>query len=164
MGDTFAAAFETTTPLVDICVRMLSACLFGFVIGIDRELRGRPAGLRTIMLTALAAATFAIIAIEMVSSFDAMDQARLDPIRVVEAITAGVAFLAAGTIIQARGDVIGLTTGASMWLAGAIGAACGAGYLAVAAIATTLVILILAPLLFLEKKMLTKKDDERAQS
>ena len=112
----------------EMAVRMLLACGFGFIIGIDREMHSRPAGLRTNMLTALAACVFAIIAFEMIASLETSnDGVRLDPIRVVEAVTAGVAFLAAGTIIQARGDVRGLTTGAGMWLAGAIGLACGSG-------------------------------------
>lgn len=153
MLDAVAAAFETTTPPLEIGLRLLAACLFGFAIGFDREYRKRPAGLRTNMLTALAAAAFALIAFELVSVFDDENNTRLDPIRVVEAVTAGVAFLAAGTIIQSRGDVRGLTTGAGMWLSGAVGLACGAGFLTVAFFATLLAIIILIPLNKLEEKL-----------
>ena len=77
-----------------ILLRLLVACGLGLVIGIDREARDRPAGLRTHMLTALAAAVFTIIAIEMIETFGAGGrQTQLDPIRVVEAVTAGVAIL-----------------------------------------------------------------------
>jgi putative Mg2+ transporter-C (MgtC) family protein len=80
----------------------------------------------THMLTALAAATFTIVALEL-ALWAPGHNATGDPIRAIEAVTAGVAFLAAGTIIQAKTQVIGLTTGASMWLAGALGVACGTG-------------------------------------
>ena len=63
---------------------------------------------------------------------------KVDPIRVVEAVTAGVAFLAAGVVIFTRGDVHGLTTGAGMWLAGAIGLACGLGLWQIAAFSSLL--------------------------
>lgn len=130
------------------------ACLFGFAIGFDREYRKRPAGLRTNMLTALAASAFAIIAIELTAALGAItDQTRLDPVRVVEAVAAGVAFLAAGTIIQSSSDVKGLTTGVGMWLSGAVGLACGAGFLTVGFIATILAIIILIPLNKLEEKL-----------
>ena len=65
-----------------------------------------------------------------------------DPIRIIEAVTAGVAFLAAGTIITRQDNVSGLTTGAGMWLAGAIGIATGAGYYIVAAMTTGLALII----------------------
>ena len=76
-----------------------------------------------------------------------------DPIRVIEAVTAGVAFLAAGAIIQARGQVKGLTTGAAMWLAGAVGVACGAGYYSIALMATALALGILTVLVYLERRV-----------
>lgn len=140
---------------------MAAACVFGFAIGFDREYRGRPAGLRTNMLTALAASAFAIIAIEMIHALgEEGERTQLDPIRVVEAVTAGVAFLAAGTIIQSRGDVKGLTTGAGMWLSGAVGLACGAGFLAVGFIATVLAVFILIPLDKLEERLPRKKKRE----
>ena len=68
---------------------------------------------------------------------------KVDPIRVVEAVTAGIAFLAAGTILFSRGEVHGLTTGAGMWLAGAIGLACGLGFWQIATFATVLVLIVL---------------------
>ncbi len=137
------------------------ACIFAFAIGFDREYRGRPAGLRTNMLTALAASAFALIAIEMIHAMgDEGEKTQLDPIRVVEAVTAGVAFLAAGTIIQSRGNVKGLTTGAGMWLSGAIGLACGAGFLAVGFIATLLAVFILIPLDIIEEHLPSKEKRE----
>src|SRR5690606_2649377 len=71
------------------------------------------------------------------------DEIRIDPIRLVEATTAGVAFLAAGLIFFARGAVHGLTTGAGMWLAGAIGLAVGLGFWHIAGVATVLAVIVL---------------------
>lgn len=154
MPDIFISAFSTETPFWQIFLRMTAACVFGFVIGFDREYHRRPAGLRTNMLTALAASAFAIIAIEIIHALGEADEnTRLDPIRVVEAVAAGVAFLAAGTIIKSSSDVKGLTTGVGMWLSGAVGLACGAGFLVVGFIATVLAIIILIPLNKLEEKL-----------
>jgi putative Mg2+ transporter-C (MgtC) family protein len=136
--DTFADVnVATHLPLSTIAMRLFVSAVLGAVIGIDREWRSRPAGLRTHMLTALAAALFTVLAFEIVySDILSHENTRADPIRVIEAVTAGVAFLAAGTIIRGRGGgVHGLTTGAGMWLAGALGVAAGLGYIAIAALA-----------------------------
>jgi putative Mg2+ transporter-C (MgtC) family protein len=144
-------SIRTVTPEVTILVRLLLATAFGAVIGFEREYRARPAGLRTHMLTSLAASVFTIITFELFHEARSADRpGPADPIRIIEAVTAGVAFLAAGAIIQARGQVHGLTTGAAMWLAGAVGVACGAGYYTIAALATALSIVILTVLRYVE--------------
>jgi putative Mg2+ transporter-C (MgtC) family protein len=148
----------TFTPFAVIVARLLLAAIFGAVIGFEREWRNRPAGLRTHMLVCVAAATFAILTIEIVHapmfSTEAMkDAVKVDPIRVVEAVTAGVAFLAAGVVIFTRGEVHGLTTGAGMWLAGAIGVACGLGLWQIALFATLLALVVLVLLWSLENKL-----------
>ena len=138
-------ALDTDIPLITVAIRLGVACLLGFAIGFEREVRDRPAGLRTHMLTSLAAALFAVIATEFIILYGGEDDGtQLDPIRVVEAVTAGVAFLAAGTIIQSRGNVQHMTTGATIWLAGSAGVACGAGYLVIAAMTTVLGFIIVA--------------------
>jgi putative Mg2+ transporter-C (MgtC) family protein len=154
----------THTPFTQILVRLVLACIFGAAIGIDREVRNQPAGLRTHMLTALAAAVFTIIALEiyhLVRSAD--DKVSADPIRAIEAVTAGVAFLAAGGIFRSRGGIRGLTTGAAMWLAGAMGVACGVGYLQVALAASVLALVILIFLGLLER-YLPSLDGEKPRS
>lgn len=151
--DTLIAEFAPATSLSwqVILVRLALAVLLGGVLGFEREIAERPAGLRTHMLVCLASATFAIVAVEIVSmpTFD-QDQVRADPIRLVEAITAGVAFLAAGFIIFKRGHVKGLTTGAGMWLAAAVGLAAGLGLWTIALLACLLGALVLAVLRRLE--------------
>jgi putative Mg2+ transporter-C (MgtC) family protein len=108
--------------------RFVGAILFGAVIGFERESKNRPAGLKTHIMVSLAAAVFAVVAIESIHIRGFEDQnVRVDPLRVIEAVTAGVAFLAAGTIVLSRGEVHGITTGTSLWLAGAIGVSLGFG-------------------------------------
>lgn len=148
-----------------IVSRLLLAALFGAAIGFEREWRNHSAGLRTHILVCVAAATFAILTIEIMHApMFRSDVARFDPIRVVEAVTAGVAFLAAGTILFSRGEVRGLTTGAGMWLAGAIGVACGLGLWQIAAFATALVLLVLGALRAVEAGLGEKKEDSEGRA
>lgn len=129
---------RTQIPYPVIVARFCGAIFFGGLIGFEREAQDKAAGLRTHILISLASAVFAIISIESVHMPGLFDeQVRIDPLRVVEAVTAGVAFLAAGTIVLSRGEVRGLTTGAGMWLAGAIGLALGFGHWLIAAFALT---------------------------
>lgn len=135
---------RTHIPESEIALRLVLASAFGAVIGLEREVKDHSAGLRTHMLTALAAALYTVLTFELFhEAQSATSQSNADPIRIVEAVTAGVAFLAAGAIISGRGRVRGLTTGAGMWLAGAIGLACGAGRYLVALIAVILAVVIL---------------------
>lgn len=131
------------SPVAAIC-RLSAAILCGGLIGFDREVHDRPAGLRTHMLVSLAAALFTILTFEIVDDMpDPGSGSGSDPIRVVEALTAGVAFLAAGSIIMSKGDVRGLTTGASLWLAGAAGLATGLGLYWLAYLATVAALIVL---------------------
>jgi putative Mg2+ transporter-C (MgtC) family protein len=152
--------FQTSTPLFEIVARLLLAIVFGAAIGIDREFRHKAAGLRTHILVSLAAAIFTLITFEIFFEMnELMDEPRSDAIRIIEAVTAGVAFLAAGTIIQSGGSVQGLTTGASMWLAGAVGLACGGGFYAIALIGTVLAIIVLFVIGKLEARLIPGKND-----
>lgn len=152
----------TRLPYVVIVARFVGAMLFGALIGIERERKDRPAGLKTHILVSLAAAVFAVISLESVhmSGLDD-DQVRIDPLRVIEAVTAGVAFLAAGTIVLSGGRVQGLTTGASLWLAGAIGLSMGLGYWMIAIFAAGAAFVVLVGLSLFEgpKKPLPGRDD-----
>jgi putative Mg2+ transporter-C (MgtC) family protein len=143
---------RTTLPEWQIVSRLVIALILGGAIGFDREVKNRPAGLRTHMLIALAAAIFSITTLEIVAGLEKTGHSA-DPIRAIEAVTAGVAFLAAGTIIQSRAQISGLTTGASMWLAGAIGVACGFGFYSIAVLATGLALIVLVLLQRLSQKI-----------
>ncbi|MBZ9994366.1 MgtC/SapB family protein [Mesorhizobium sp. BH1-1-4] len=152
----------TYTSFPVVAARLLLATLYGAVIGFEREWRNRPAGLRTHILICVAAATFGILTVEIIHApMFAQDSVKVDPIRVVEAVTAGVAFLAAGSILFSRGEVHGLTTGAGMWLAGAIGVACGLGLWQVAGFATLIVLVVAGLLHRLEPKAGLAGEDEK---
>ncbi|WP_411957973.1 MgtC/SapB family protein [Paracoccus homiensis] len=142
LGDLFSPLHSMS--LMMAAGRLGLALILGALIGWERELRAREAGLRTHMLISLAAAIFTIIAMELTFFPDGSEaELRIDPLRLIEAVTAGVAFLAAGSIITSGGNVRGITTGASMWLAGAIGLACGTGSGQLAALGTGMALLIL---------------------
>src|SRR5690606_36360788 len=121
----------TATALPIVVLRLLAAAVLGGIVGFERELHARNAGLRTHMLISVAACLFALVGLELMAIAEAAgDEAKADPLRLIEAVTAGVAFLVAGSIISSGGRVQGLTTGAGMWLSGATGLACGTGHLA----------------------------------
>ena len=143
---------RTDIPEWQIICRLVIALFLGGAIGFDREVKNRPAGLRTHMLIALAAASFSITTLEIGAELGKTGKSA-DPIRAIEAVTAGVAFLAAGTIIQSRAQISGLTTGASMWLAGAVGVACGFGFFSIAILATGLALIVLVWLQSLSDKI-----------
>jgi putative Mg2+ transporter-C (MgtC) family protein len=140
-------------------LRMVAALVLGGLIGWEREYHAKQAGLRTHMMIALAACLFTLVTFDLMTLGGESDvPLRLDPIRLVEAVTAGVAFLAAGTIILRGDKVRGLTTGAGMWLAGAIGLACGIGNLVLAAMAAVLALIVLWLLRMVERRSGSKGD------
>ncbi len=140
-------------PLIVVVARLVLALVCGAAIGIEREWRRQPAGLRTHILVCLAAALASIVAIEIthLPAFGG-GEVQIDPLRIIEAVTAGVAFLAAGTIVFARGTVQGLTTGAGMWLAGVTGLAAGLGLWQIAVITTLLAVAVLGVIRLMESR------------
>jgi putative Mg2+ transporter-C (MgtC) family protein len=147
MLENFLADFYNPFPSTaweTALARLLVAALLGGLIGWERETHEKPAGLRTHMLISLAACLFTLLGLEIVE-YDALDvdHVRADPIRLIDAVTAGVAFLAAGSIITSRGSVKGLTTGASMWMVGAVGVACGLGEVMLGSFAVVITLVVL---------------------
>lgn len=134
-------------------VRLVSAAVLGAVIGYERERQEKPAGLRTHILVSVAACLFVIVGQELAALEYGDGVKQVDPLRMIEAVTAGVAFLAAGLIFTSNGTVKNVTTGTSLWLAGAVGLGCGAGQMALSAMATAIVVCVLFLLRHLEKAM-----------
>ncbi len=168
MIETILAEFTGSFSAVPVSVsatRLVAAMILGAVIGLERELRAKPAGLRTNMLVAIAACLFVIVGLELAElEFGDAGSKRADPLRLIEAVTAGVAFLAAGLIFTSGGKVRNITTGASLWMAGAIGLACGAGQVPLAAMATVIVVLVLMLLRWTERLMGTHDSGEVDQT
>ncbi|MDB5538927.1 MAG: magnesium transporter MgtC [Devosia sp.] len=140
--------FEPThTPQHIILIRLLIAAILGAVIGWERGAEaGAAAGLRTHILIALAAALFTTLAFEIYHEALEGGSTNPDPIRAIEAVTAGIAFLGAGAIFQQRGSIQGLTTGAGMWLAGAVGVTAALGYYLTALAVAVFAVIVLAAL------------------
>ncbi|MEQ8816694.1 MAG: MgtC/SapB family protein [Thalassobaculum sp.] len=157
--------FWTPLPgetLASVLTKFAVAAALGAIIGIEREIQNQSAGLRTHMLTSLAAAAFTVVAWAMYH--DVQQQAEgsqnVDPIRVVEAVTAGIAFLGAGAIIQSHDRVLGLTTGAGMWVAGAAGVATGCGYYTAAFSLTVIAFAVLSLLKWIERRTVSRPPED----
>lgn len=129
--------------------RLALAAVLGSVIGLERELREREAGLRTHLLVALGAALFTIVSAfgfhDILTSGDGR-LAVLDPSRIAAQIVSGIGFLGAGAIIRQGLTIRGLTTAATLWVVAAIGMACGAGLYLIAVLATLVALVALWPL------------------
>lgn len=139
----FASPFPTV-PWETGLARLMVAAFLGGLIGYERETHEKPAGLRTHMMICVAACVFTLLGLEMVEVDRFQTQyVRADPLRLIDAVTAGVAFLAAGSIITSGGTVRGLTTGASMWMSGAIGVAAGLGEMLIAGMAMAITLIVL---------------------
>lgn len=127
---------------LDVFFRLGAAVLAGALIGFDREVRNKPAGLRTMSLVSLGSAVFVVAGAESVSADSSS--------RVIQGVITGVGFLGAGSIIRGRTEqsIRGLTTAASIWLAAAVGVACGLALwpLVLIACCLGLLILVLEPL------------------
>ena len=125
---------------------ILLATFLGAAIGLERELSGKSAGLRTNLLICLGAAIFTIISKRMI-----VDEGTTS--RIAAQLVTGVGFLGAGALIQDRRGVHGLTTAATIWLVASIGMACGAGFHDLAVVSTLIAIIVLAGLLKLAKPL-----------
>ena len=131
------------------------AVLLGGAIGWEREYAGKPAGLRTNILICMAATLLTDLSVLVAASSSVGD-----PGRIAAQIVTGMGFLGAGTIIQSRGNVTGLTTAATLWIVAAIGMAIGFGAL-VEAVGTTLLVLIaLVPLRKVEEMAELRPDED----
>lgn len=153
---------EMIIPL-ESTFRLVIAIAAGAMIGWDRERHDKPAGLRTHMLVSLGAAAFMISAIELSLSLgDTNPAIRLDPMRALAGIIGGVGFLGAGTIIQSRGSVHGITTAASIWVSAAVGAICGMGRYQLALVSVLLTLAILWGVGRLEHHVVSSTDEDTA--
>jgi putative Mg2+ transporter-C (MgtC) family protein len=133
-------------------IGLLVAALLGGIIGLERERSGKPAGFRTHLLICVGAALLTELSIGVALLPDGQGS-RGDPGRIAAQIVSGVGFLGAGTIIQARGSVVGLTTAASIWVVAAIGMAIGSRSYVLALGTTALVVVALRLLGRLEERL-----------
>ncbi len=129
--------------LLDMALRIGLITLLAGLVGLDRELKHKPAGAKTHMLVGIGSTLFMMVSIYVYLQFkDGGTQ--VDPGRIAAQVVTGIGFLGAGTIIQARGSVYGLTTAASLWVVAGIGLAVGAGMYGIALITTAAIIMVFA--------------------
>jgi putative Mg2+ transporter-C (MgtC) family protein len=146
--DELAASMPDGRETVRIVVRLAAALLAGGVIGLQREISGKAAGLRTHMLVCVGTALFVLATLEVGMQQDAMS-------RVVQGLATGIGFLGAGAILKLedRTQIKGLTTAAGIWMTAAIGVAIGLGQLGTALIGTAFAWFVLAVLIKIDRRI-----------
>lgn len=155
-----------TPTIAEIALRLGLALLGGGVLGFERQWHRKPAGLRTHMMVSLGAAAFVLITLQLYDDTVAANgtHLRLDPLRLMQGLVGGIGFLGAGAILRRGDSVEGLTTAASVWISGALGAACGAGHYVIVGFTTLAALIVLLVLGVLEHRFhgdADEQDDER---
>lgn len=135
-----------TEPITVYIFRLFIALLVGGVVGLEREFKGKPAGIRTNILICVGSCLFMIISIEVARTAAGI----ADPGRIAAQVVTGVGFLCAGTIMRSRFTVSGLTTAATIWVLAALGVAIGAGYTLLAVAGAAIITLTLIAVRFFE--------------
>lgn len=147
---------------IDISLRVISAICLGFVVGFEREITNKYAGLRTHILVCLGACVFTIISIygfpELVDwQIEGYNPTGVrDTARVAAQVVTGIGFIGAGTVLRNGPTVFGLTTAATLFMAASIGMACGAGMYGLAIIASILSLAVLTLIRVFEKRVLNR--------
>jgi putative Mg2+ transporter-C (MgtC) family protein len=138
-----------------ILLRLFVATLIGAVLGLNREIHGKPAGMRTHALVSLGAALITLISLELTTKGDLVDGSAV--LRTIQGIMAGIGFLGGGVILRddSHQSVHGLTTAASVWVVASLGIACGAGQWLTALMALTLTLTVLIVLGRIEKRCIS---------
>src|SRR5215468_2616615 len=134
-----------------IPLKLLLAAILGGIIGIEREIRDKPAGLRTNILICVGSALFMSISTKVAEILGG------DPTRIAAQIISGIGFLGAGAVLHSHGFVLGLTTAATIWVVAGVGMALGSGMYTVAVFTTVMSLITLYFLSFIEDKIQGRK-------
>ena len=138
---------------LDLAAKLLIAVLIGGGVGLERELKGKPAGLRTNILICVGSALLMDLSMSLAATYGG------DPGRIAAQVVTGIGFLGAGTILHTRGQITGLTSAATIWVVAALGLTIGAGYFVEAAGSSLTVILVLVGLGWFERRYLPHAQD-----
>ena len=138
-----------------IIMRLVLAVVLGGLLGLERQMRRHPAGLRTHILVCLGACLIMLTSLYVFDIY--YNSVSLDPTRIAAGVITGIGFLGAGAIIRDREGVKGLTTAASLWVVAAIGLAVGCGFYSAAMTATVLAIVVLYFLKYIENSVFGKE-------
>ena len=150
------AGLPDTQELARVTIRLLAAMLLGAVVGVEREARGKPAGLKTHMLVALGSALFVVVPLEL-----GMPLAEVA--RIAQGVATGVGFIGAGAILKLSEtrEIQGLTTAATIWMTAAVGMTVGLGGLGIGALSVALTWVILAIIGRIEKHLDLVNDKQK---
>ena len=140
---------------LDLLTRLGVAAGLGLLLGLDREIRGHAAGMRTHGLICFSAAAMTV---SIVSLYFQLEGERMDPLRIFEATGTFIGIIGAGLIVFSKGEVKNLTTAAPLWLAAVVGIACGAGQWPLVAIAATISVVMLTLLRVVERRWFPDED------
>lgn len=144
----------------ELLLRLGSASLIGLLLGLDRELTGHQAGLRTHALVALSSAM--IMATSLMLSVQLSHPGfSPDPLRAVQGLAQAIGFIAAGVIFVRGTDVVNMTTAANLWVAAAIGIACGAGQYRLVLVGTGLAFVLLTVMRLIQHFLPSEREDVR---
>ena len=135
---------------VEIMFKLVLATFLGSLVGLEREIKRKPAGLRTHSIVTLGACLFTLVGLGLVGN------SSTDTSRIVQGIVTGIGFLGAGTIFQSKEKVRGLTTAAELWTLASIGILVGIGSYFIAIVAAILLLVVLVPFKWFEKGIDTK--------
>lgn len=135
--------------LIQVIIRLLTSVVLGGLIGLEREIQRREAGLRTHILVCLGSALIMLTSLYIFDIYKNIGN--LDPTRIAAGVVTGIGFIGAGAIIRHQDAVKGLTTAASIWVVSGIGLTVGCGFLSAAVVTTILVLIVLFTLRRMEK-------------
>lgn len=161
--DAIAAALNDpmSARYAELALRLIAAIFLGALLGIDRDTKNKPLGVRTYGLVSIGACGFAIISLELAALADSQPGiAAIDPSRVVQGLIGGVGFLGAGAIFRSDDSVSGTATGAGIWAAGVVGLSCGFGFFLFAAMVLVSTWLMFAALGTMVKLFAEKIEEE----
>ncbi len=138
--------------------RVLASLFLGFLLGVEREVTGKFAGLRTHILVCLGSTVFTLLSIYGFKYILADGTiAANDPARIAAQIITGIGFIGAGTVMRHGTTVSGITTAATLWVAAAVGMACGCGMYYLGTVVTLVTLITLIAIRYFEKKFLIKR-------
>ena len=140
---------------LDLLTRLGVAAGLGLLLGLDREIRGHAAGMRTHGLICFSAAAMTV---SIVSLYFQLEGERMDPLRIFEATGTFIGIIGAGLIVFSKGEVKNLTTAAHLWLVTVVGIACGAGQWPLVAIAAVISVVMLTLLRVVERRWFPDED------
>lgn len=144
---------------VEVIFQLFLATFLGALIGLEREIKRKGAGLRTYSLVSLGTCLFTLVSFGMFGLYGSSVGINFDPSRIIQAIAVGIGFIGAGVVFKQGEGIVGLTTAAGLWVTSAIGIAVGAKFYFLAIFTAFLSLLLLAGFGLIEEKILKSKEE-----